>query len=85
MQKVKHFYITPIVKTDTFVNEDYKEATISNIGRYLESPDIEQFKKEAKKRLVMIKKYRTSLSNNWRKLECMEKKIIASKNGMKTD
>lgn len=56
MQKVKYFDITPIVKTDTFVNEDYKEATISNIGRYLESPNIEQFQKEAKKRLVIIQK-----------------------------
>lgn len=54
-EEVKYIDMTPDVKTDTFVNEDYREGTISNIGRYLESPDIEGFKKRARERMALIK------------------------------
>lgn len=54
-KEVKYIDMTPDVKTDTFVNEDYREATISNIGRYLESPDIDEFQRRAKERMALVK------------------------------
>lgn len=54
-EEVKYIDMTPDVKTDTFVNEDYREATISNIGRYLESPDINEFQRRVKERIALVK------------------------------
>lgn len=55
-EEVKYIDMTPIIKTDTFVNEDYRGATISNIGRYLESPNVEEFKKRAHERIAATKR-----------------------------
>lgn len=52
--EIEYVDMTPVIKTDTFVNEPYKEATISNIGRFLELEPNQKdgaFRKRAEERL----------------------------------
>lgn len=57
--EIEYVDMTSVVKTDSFVNEDYDEATISDIGRFLELESLnqkeEKFKERAKKRLGFTK------------------------------
>lgn len=46
--------INPEIKSDTFVNEDYKEARVSDIGRYIAPPNKHEIIEEARKRLALI-------------------------------
>lgn len=50
--EIEYVDMTPTIKNDTFANGDYKEATISNIGRFLEMPNYHEFRAEAIKRLA---------------------------------
>lgn len=50
-KQIKYIDMTPDVKTDTFVNDSYHGAVVHDIGHYLESPDVEGFKKKVAERL----------------------------------
>lgn len=49
--EIEYVDMTQAIKSDIFTNGDYKEATISNIGRFLEVPNFHEFRAEAIKRL----------------------------------
>lgn len=48
--------MTPVIKSDTFVNDDYKYAVISNMGSYVEPKNKERLKERAKERLALNSK-----------------------------
>lgn len=51
-KEIKFFDMTPEIKSDTFVNDDYRGAVLSNIGCYVASKNKVKLKERAKERLV---------------------------------
>lgn len=53
-EEVKYIDMIPVIQSDIFVNEEYRGATISNIGRYLELPNTSEFQVRACEKLAEI-------------------------------
>ncbi len=51
---IKNIDITPILKSDVFVNEDYKMTVINNIGRYFGAKDKQALREKAKRVLATV-------------------------------
>lgn len=50
---MKIYDITPIIKTDTFVNDDYRSGVLTNIGAYVEPNNKWALIERVKERLAM--------------------------------
>ena len=48
--------ISPVIKSDTFVNDDYKSAVLTNIGSYVEPKNKARLRERAKERLALNNK-----------------------------
>lgn len=46
--------MTPVIKSDTFVNDDYECAVLTNIGCYVEPKNKVRLRERAKERLASI-------------------------------
>ncbi len=55
-KEIKYVDMTPDVKSDTFVNDDYRGAILSNIGCYVASKHKLRLRERAKERLVQDNK-----------------------------
>lgn len=54
-KNIEYIDMTPIVKSDIFVNEDYRGAILTNIGAFLQLKNKQQLKKIAKERITKQK------------------------------